>query len=758
MKFLDKINKETIIICSKGHKDAILKLHKLIPIKLMTFKEFISKYLFDYDESAILFIMQEYKIKYDVAKMYLENLYYIDKSEYKSQKLNFLSSLKDKLNDQGLLKYNNSFIKYAKRTEIIIYDIRMTKFMQKTLKGLNYKVINHNYQNHPHFVYKFNTMEEEVEYVAYKICELIDNGIDPDKIKLTNIDKSYYNTIERIFTLYNLKVDIPYNSPLASFDLVKKFIEFYRNSTLEEAIEKIDKQNVIFEQLIKVINNYLKYDNKDLIIYQLEHTSIDQIIYDKSIKIIDFLDYICDDDEYIFMLGFNDGIIPKSHKDTAFITDNIKSEIDLEPTVVLNNWLNQDIIQNINNIKNLTITYKMAENNKSCYPSNLCNNYTVVDGKIKYSDSYSESYNKIKLVSRIDNYLKYGQISEDFWLLKKNFPDSYNTYSNKYTKINRIQEKLLLSYTKMQTYGECAFKYYLSDILKLDIFEENFYTVIGNMVHFVMERCLSESETNVDKYIDEFLSGKQFTKKETFFLKKYKVAINELFNQVLLERSYSSLTQAMYEKEVKIDYGDNICFMGKIDKVLYQSADKNTYVALVDYKTGSSSVNLKYLKYGLNMQLPIYLYLLSKMPFKNPKYVGFYLQKMNLFKKDYRLQGFSNSDIDTLKMIDKNYFDSEIIKGMALNKDGSFSRYSKVMTDDEIFNLITDTEAKIQETIQKITENNFDINPKIIDGINLSCEHCQFKDICNVQEHDKVRIELVAKAEEELWQIHKNNF
>lgn len=749
MKFLDEIYKETIVICSHGNKEAILKLHKLIPIKLMTFNEFISKYLFDYDENTILFVMHEYKLKYSVAKMYIENLYYIDElDEYNNQKLKFLSFLKAKLNANGLLKYDENFTDYVKRTEIIVYDIRMTNFMQKVLNGLNYKVINRNYQNYSHLIYKFNTMEDEVEYVAYQICELIDKGIDPDKIKLTNIDKSYYNTLERIFALHNLKIDIPYSSPLTSFKLVKDFIEYYHNSSLEEAIDKIDKQNAIFGQLIKVINKYLKYDSKNLIIYKLEHKNATQIIYDKSIKIIDFLDYVCSDDEYIFMLGFNDSIIPKSYSDTDFITDNIKNEVNLESTKTLNNWLNKDIIKNINNIKNLTITYKITNNNKSCYPSNLCNNYTVVEGNTKYMNSYSESYNQIKLTSRIDNYLKYGQITDDFWPLKKNFSNNYNTYSNKYTKISRHQEKLLLSYTKMQAYSECAFKYYLANILKLDIFEENFNTIIGNMVHFVMERCLSENETKIDKYIDEFLLGKQFTKKETFFLKKYKEAISDLFNQVLLEKKYSSLKQAMYEKEVKIDFGNNVCFMGKIDKILYQIQNEKTYIALVDYKTGKANISLNYLKYGLNMQLPIYLYLVSTMPFKNPKYIGFYLQHMNLTEKDYRLQGISNSDIDALTMLDKNYYNSEIIKGMSLNKEGGFSRYSKVINDDEINDLIADTESKIKEVIKNITENNFEINPKVINGKNLGCEYCQFKDICNVQEQDKIKIDMITKTEE----------
>ncbi|MBQ8219028.1 MAG: PD-(D/E)XK nuclease family protein [Bacilli bacterium] len=749
MDFIDNLKEETLIICNNSFKEKILKLHKLIPIKFMTMKEFISKYYFTYDDRAILYLINNYHIRYEVAKLYLDNLYCIKDKKYNIKKLDFLVDLKKELDKENLLIYNDNFKKYLKKIKIIIYDYNLNNFQKEMFNDLDYKIIKREYKNYEHKIYSFDNIDNEVEYVAYQICSLIDSGIDIKKIKLTNINEDYYNVIERIFSLFNLKVNIPYQSKLSSYKIISKFISLYKdnNYSLEECLDKIDKEDIMYSELIKIINKYYKYLDRDYLIYMLENSYIFSKKYDNGIEIVNYLEYIPEDSEYIFMLGFNDGVVPNSYKDIDYITDNICSLVGLDTSVVKNTYLRKEIINKLKDIKNLVITYKNKDNKKSYYPSTLCNEFEVIKGNINYLDSYSEVYNKIKLMREYDNYIRYGYTSSNFDLLNNNFKINYNSYSNKYTKINRIMKGLRLSYTSMQLYNKCAFRYYLAKILKLDIFEENFSTVIGSMVHYVMEMCLSNNDMDTDKYVNIFLKNKEFSKKEWFFLDKYKVMIKELLDQVILEREYSLFNQALYEKEIMIDYGNNVKFVGIIDKVLYYIDNNQTYIALIDYKTGNDNISLKYLKYGLDIQLPIYLYLSKRMEFSNPKYVGLYLQKFNIKDRDYRLLGYSNSDKDTLKIIDNNYDNSKIIKGMRTLKDGSFSRYTKVLSDDEINKIDGIVEDKILEVIDNIKNNEFPINPKVIDGENRGCEYCKFIDICNMVKSDKV--EITTDSEEE---------
>ena len=105
---------------------------------------------------------------------------------------------------------------------------------------------------------------------------------------------------------------------------------------------------------------------------------------------------------------------------------------------------------------------------------------------------------------------------------------------------------------------------------------------------------------------------------------------------------------------------------------MYKEDGDKTYITLIDYKTGNDDISLKYLKYGLNIQLPIYLYLSNYLNLRNILYSGFYLQKFNITDKDYRLVGYSNSDRDVLSILDSGYENSKIIKSMKTLKDGAF--------------------------------------------------------------------------------------
>ena len=220
---------------------------------------------------------------------------------------------------------------------------------------------------------------------------------------------------------------------------------------------------------------------------------------------------------------------------------------------------------------------------------------------------------------------------------------------------------------------------------------------------------MDDIDFNFSNVFDEYISNeREFSKRELFFLTNIKEELEFIITTIRKQYTYSTFNKNMKEKEVYVNKDKNIkvTFMGKIDKVLYKEEDDITYLVVIDYKTGSTNINLKNMEYGLGLQLPIYLYLSSKMELKNVKVVGFYLQK--LFNttldnsKDYdsarennlRLEGYSIDEENILSKFDTTYNDSKLIKGMKTTSKG-FSSYSKVLSEEEINDMLDNTDKLI---------------------------------------------------------------
>ena len=219
----------------------------------------------------------------------------------------------------------------------------------------------------------------------------------------------------------------------------------------------------------------------------------------------------------------------------------------------------------------------------------------------------------------------------------------------------------------------------------------------------------------------------------------------------------SSYKNVLTEKEIviKLQKEIPIFFTGKIDKVMYKKEVEDTYFSVIDYKTGNFNSNISSMKYGLNMQLPIYLYLLSHTKeFSSPIFTGMYYQKVlspnikwqkdktmeDIKKNDLKLQGYSTDHKDRLFHFDRSYEKSEMIRGMKINKDGAFSKNSKVLSDEQIYQMLKYTEQVIDSCIDHIIKGDFLINPKIYEKKSACC-FCHFKDLCYVMDQDLIHLE-----------------
>ena len=102
-------DKEILMITPNAQKlnilDNFTKDSSLYNIKFMTIEEFKENYFYSYDEKTIDYLMNKYNLHIDIAKIYLENLYFIDLNKnYHHSKLQTLKNVKkDLIENKALL-------------------------------------------------------------------------------------------------------------------------------------------------------------------------------------------------------------------------------------------------------------------------------------------------------------------------------------------------------------------------------------------------------------------------------------------------------------------------------------------------------------------------------------------------------------------------------------------------------------------------------------------------------------------------------
>ena len=131
-------NGQIIITSSVNKKNLLKKLNnELLNIKIYSINEFNKLYFFDYEEETSYYIMNKYNVKYEIAKIYLDNITYIDNKEYSNDKLSFLSKLKQDLIDNNLLKINKLFISTLTNKDIVFYNLPISKEIQYLIDQLS---------------------------------------------------------------------------------------------------------------------------------------------------------------------------------------------------------------------------------------------------------------------------------------------------------------------------------------------------------------------------------------------------------------------------------------------------------------------------------------------------------------------------------------------------------------------------------------------------------------------------------------------
>lgn len=804
----DYLENDVILVCEDDYKklvlEKLLEKKQILKINFKSFQEFSYEVLGKYNISCYLDLESCEKENYDLVKQKLEYSYFIQEDFRENEKLSNLFKIKNKYYNEKFLENKN--IDFYKNKKIICVDIdynnqllvlainNLSKVLKKDFLFINTYEENKDLKV---YIQEFKNVKEEVMFLVNDISFKLNNGVSPKNIKVNCPDNSYYSIIKEMFNLAKIDITFPKKISLIEYSYIKNFLnklkDYFDNDLYDGFnkclvdIESINHLDKVKDALINVLNeliaktsNLKVVDIYDYLIYRLKNTNVNCEKYENTIEFIDCFNKKLNKDDIVYFIGFNQDMIPKTYKDDDYLSDLEKKKIGISDSLKTNELEKEKVMKVIKSLGHAYITYSLSSLEGSLVRSSFIDEIEKETNVIKdfYKENIYQAYSKpllhLNYAKERDLYEKYKTISLKFKTFNPLFKDE-KRYDPSFSGLNKdeyskfINPNLYLSYTSIDSYYECPFKFYLERILKINKVTNLDAIQIGNLFHYVFCELLKNDDISdinnyVDKLINEFVSQENIVldNKKKIYYSIYKEMILKNYEFISLQMKNSKFKLRDLEKEYKItiDKDCRVILKGKIDKVLTLKMRGKEYAIVVDYKTGSSDFSFDNVLYGQNMQLLFYYMFLESV--SEVAYGGAYLTSVlpslpflyeknktydEQLKEYFLLNGYSNEDTFILSQIDDHYGTSEsFLKGIKLTKDDSLTKnsYKKVLTEDEFNKILNLAKEKIDEAIENIIKAKFDIRPIKI-GKELACTYCPYKDVCYVK--DSMIMEVESKKD-----------
>ena len=133
--------------------------------------------------------------------------------------------------------------------------------------------------------------------------------------------------ISRIFSWYHIPTNIGIPKSIYGTSLVQKILSY---DNLEVALEEIEKEihteeeHELLEKMISILNHYQELPNdsitRSMIVEEIKNTVIPVSSLEIAVEEGN-IDTVYDDSYHIFVIGFNQGVLPLIHKDEDFLSD-----------------------------------------------------------------------------------------------------------------------------------------------------------------------------------------------------------------------------------------------------------------------------------------------------------------------------------------------------------------------------------------------------------------------------------------------------
>lgn len=468
---------------------------------------------------------------------------------------------------------------------------------------------------------------------------------------------------------------------------------------------------------------------------------------------------------------------------------------------------------------------------KKIFP-NICEKSNVIN-----NNSFEESLSKVasptptfnELISEIN--LEYDKVDIDpmwmdvyrwfknneFWRKKLDTIITGFNYTNDAEIMNTRKLRKLygpnmnISVSRLEKYAQCPFAYFIKYGLKAK--ERKIYKIstpdIGTLMHDVVEtfsKYIEEENIgweNVNKNICEKIASdivenkvlnmpsnilnsspryKHMTKSiESIISNSLQVIAEQINRGDFVPEGYEvsfGFDGDLPPISVELHSGEKVNLIGRVDRVDELKEDEETYIRIVDYKSGKQDFNLSDVYYGLQIQLLVYLDALldelgESLGSKVLPAGVFYFnmdnpiiktngeisedEVRNKILKQLKMKGIVLDDPDIVKQMDKFIEGFSDIIPVRMNKGDTLSKSSSIASLEEFDLLRKYIRKTIVNLCEEMLEGNIGIKPYKKKNSSTPCKFCEYSPICQFDtmvDGNCYRF-INDKSNEEVWELIK---
>lgn len=363
---------------------------------------------------------------------------------------------------------------------------------------------------------------------------------------------------------------------------------------------------------------------------------------------------------------------------------------------------------------------------------------------------------------------------------------------------------LSMSASRMDRANSCHFSYFMRYGLRAKERKSAAFDApeVGTFVHYLLENVSREVKdlggygkvdnttlrALVKKYVDLYASTQidnfeQKTARFRYLFSRLRSAAYDIIENIADELRNSDFAPVAFElgfggkdgdlRPITITEGDaKLSLTGKVDRVDGWIHDDKLYLRVVDYKTGKKAFDLTDVRYGLGLQMLLYLFTLGEQGSEYfgkeivPAGVLYHPARSEILRLDrntseekiaaalqktVRRTGLVLSEPEVLQAMEHSALESPSYLPIAVNKDGVLS--GGIATTAQLGKLGRYVEKLLHDITREISSGNIAADPYARGPQDTACNYCPFASACYFdREKDSMRY-LKKTPPEEFWQL-----